>query len=235
MTNGHLESLLGLRRLLSGGEVLSPQAVQKVLEADSALTFCDIYGPTENTTFSTFYPMQSGASFGATVPIGKPINNTQVYVLDSELRPTPAGVPGELYLGGDGLARGYHNRPELTAERFVPDAFSGVCGARLYRTGDRVRFLADGNIEFIGRVDYQVKLRGFRIELGEIETVLSAHDAIKEVIVELRGELSEEKRLIAYVVGEPDAELSTEELRDYLTMRLPDYMVPNNFVLLERM
>ncbi len=235
MTDGQLESLLGLRRLLSGGEVLSPQAVHKVLEADSALTFCDIYGPTENTTFSTFYPMQSGASFGATVPIGKPINNTQVYVLDSELRPTPAGVPGELYLGGDGLARGYHNRPELTGERFVPDPFSGVRGARLYRTGDRVRFLSGGNIEFLGRFDYQVKVRGFRIELGEIENVLAGHEAIKEVIVELRGEVSEEKRLIAYVVSESDADLSTEDLRDYLSMRLPDYMVPNSFVMLERM
>ena len=235
MTNGHLESLLGLRRLLSGGEVLSPQAVKQVLEADSALTFCDIYGPTENTTFSTFYPMQSGATFGTTVPIGKPINNTLAYVLDGELRPTPAGVPGELYLGGDGLARGYHNRPELTAERFVPDAFSGVPGARLYRTGDRVRFLPDGNIEFIGRFDYQVKVRGFRIELGEIENVLAGHDAIKEVIVEMRGEVSEEKRLIAYVVSKPDTELSTEELREYLSARLPDYMVPNSFMMLERM
>ncbi|HET6978705.1 MAG TPA: amino acid adenylation domain-containing protein [Pyrinomonadaceae bacterium] len=235
MANGELESLLGLRRLLSGGEVLSPQAVKQVVEAGSALTFCDIYGPTENTTYSTFYPVQSGTSFGATVPIGKPINNTQVYVLDSELRPTPAGVPGELYLGGDGLARGYHNRPELTAERFIPDPFSGVSGVRLYRTGDRVRFLPDGNIEFIGRFDNQVKVRGFRIELGEIETVLSRHADIKEVAVEMRGEVSEEKRLVAYVVSNREAELSTEELRDYLSEKLPDYMVPNNFVMLERM
>jgi amino acid adenylation domain-containing protein len=235
MVNGQLESLLGLRRLLSGGEVLSPHAVNQVVEAGGALTFCDIYGPTENTTFSTFYPVQSSASFGATVPIGKPINNTQVYVLDGESRPTPAGVPGELYIGGDGLARGYHNRPELTAERFVPDPFSDVPGARLYRTGDRVRFLPDGNIDFIGRFDNQVKVRGFRIELGEIETVLAGHDAIKEVIVEVRGDTSEEKRLVAYVVSKPEAKLSTEELRHYLVEKLPEYMLPNNFVMLDRM
>ena len=133
------------------------------------------------------------------------------------------------------MARGYHNRPELTAERFVPDLFSGVPGARLYRTGDRVRFLPDGNVEFIGRFDYQVKVRGFRIELGEIETVLAGHDAIKEVIVEMRGDRSEEKRLVAYVVSKPDAKLSTDELRGYLVEKLPDYMVPNSFVMLDRM
>ncbi len=235
MANGQLESLLGLRRLLAGGEVLSPQTVKRVVEAGGAVTFCDIYGPTENTTFSTFCPIQPGADFGATVPIGKPINNTQVYVLDGELRPTPAGVAGELFLGGDGLARGYLNRPELTAERFVPDPFGGVPGARLYRTGDRVRFLAGGNIEFIGRFDNQVKVRGFRIELGEIETVLAKHEAIKEVVVEVRGDTSEEKRIVAYVVSKPEAELSAEDLRYYLVERLPDYMVPNNFVLLESM
>jgi amino acid adenylation domain-containing protein len=235
MVNGQLESLLGLRRLLAGGEVLSPHAVNQVLEAGGALTFCDIYGPTENTTYSTFYPMQSGATFGATVPIGKPINNTFVYVLDRELRPTPAGVPGELFLGGDGLARGYHKRPELTAERFVPNPFSDVPGARLYRTGDRVRFLADGNIEFIGRFDFQVKVRGFRIELGEIETVLAGHDAVKEVVVEMRGDVSEEKRLVAYLVSKPEAELSTDELRQYLSEKLPDYMMPNSFVMLDSM
>src|SRR5215213_2141848 len=235
MVNGQLESLLGLRRLLSGGEVLSPQAVKQVVEADSALTFCDIYGPTENTTFSTFYPVQPGATFSATVPIGKPISNTQVYILDSELRPVPAGVPGELYIGGDGLARGYHNRAELTAERFVPDPFSDVPGARLYRTGDRVRFLLDGNIEFLGRFDFQVKVRGFRIELGEIETVLARHAAIKEVVVEMRGDTSEEKRLVAFVVSEPDAKLSTDELRRYVSEKLPDYMMPNSFVMLDRM
>jgi amino acid adenylation domain-containing protein len=235
MANAQLESLLGLRQLLAGGDVLSPQAVKQVLEADSALTLIDGYGPTENTTFTCCYPMPSGTSFGATVPIGKPISNTTVYVLDTELRPTPAGVPGELYTGGDGLARGYHNRPELTAERFVPDPFSDVPGARLYRTGDRVRFLADGNMEFLGRFDYQVKVRGLRIELGEIETVLAGHSAIKEVVVEVRGDTSEEKWLVAYVVSKPDVELSTEELRHYLREKLPDYMVPNSFVMLDRM
>ncbi len=235
MVNAQLESLLGLRQLLAGGDVLSPRAVRQVVEAGSALTLINGYGPTENTTFTTCHSMQSGATFGATVPIGKPIRNTEVYVLDSQLRPTPVGVAGELYTGGDGLARGYHNRPELTAERFVPDPFSGVPGARLYRTGDRVRFLPDGNIEFIGRVDFQVKMRGLRIELGEIETVLARHAAIKEVLVEMRGDKSEEKRLVAYVVSKPDAELATEELRRYLSEKLPDYMVPNNFVMLDRM
>ena len=236
MVNRQLGSLLGLRQLLAGGDVLSPQVVKQILEADSgALTLINGYGPTENTTFACCFQMRSGTTFGATVPIGKPISNTEVYILESELRPTPPGVPGELFIGGDGLARGYHNRPELTAERFVPDALSGVPGERLYRTGDRVRFLADGNIEFIGRFDYQVKVRGFRIELGEIENVLAGHDAIKEAIVEMRGEVSEEKWLVAYVVNKPDAELSPEELREYLSARLPDYMVPNSFVMLERM
>jgi amino acid adenylation domain-containing protein len=235
MVNGQLESLLGLRQLLAGGDVLSPPAVKRVVEAATSLTMINGYGPTENTTFTTCHRMPSGASFGATVPIGKPISNTLVYVLDSELRPTPVGVAGELYTGGDGLARGYHNRPELTAERFVPDPFSGVPGARLYRTGDRVRFLPDGNIEFIGRVDFQIKARGFRIELGEIESVLAGHSAVKEAIVVMRGDRSEEKRLVAYVVGKANAEVSTPELRAYLSEKLPDYMVPNNFVMLDRM
>ncbi len=235
MANAQLESLLGLRQLLAGGDVLSPHAVKQVLNADSAVTLIDGYGPTENTTFTCCYTMQRGAAVGASVPIGKPISNTEVYILDGKLRLTPVGVAGELYTGGDGLARGYHNRPELTAERFVPDPFSGVPGARLYRTGDRARFLPDGNIEFLGRIDYQVKVRGFRIELGEIETVLAGHDAIKEVVVEVRGDASEEKWLVAYVVSKPDAELSTEELRHYLNEKLPDYMVPNSFVVLDRM
>ncbi len=235
MVNRQLEGLLGLRQLLAGGDVLWPQAVNRVLEAATSLTLINGYGPTENTTFTCCYPMQSGDSVGATVPIGTPISNTKIYILDHELRQVPVGIAGELYIGGDGLARAYHNRPELTANSFLPDPFSGVAGARLYRSGDRVRFLRDGNVEFLGRFDDQVKVRGYRIELGEIETVLATHGAIKEVVVEAREDTPGDKRLVAYVVAEPDRELSTDELRRFVSEKLPDFMVPNNFVMLDHM
>ncbi len=172
MVDQGVEWLSGVRQLLAGGDVLSVAHVKKVLAAlDESGRLINGYGPTEATTFSCCSPMGRDTSIGATVPIGVPIGNTEVYVLDRQQQPVPAGVAGELYIGGDGLARGYLQQPELTAERFVPHPFPTAPGARLYRTGDLVRYRADGRIHFLGRMDHQVKVRGFRIELGEIESV----------------------------------------------------------------
>src|SRR6185436_12823261 len=167
---------------------------------------------TENTTFTCCHPMSEAASLDTSVPIGRPISRTQVYVLDGELQPVPLGAVGGLYTSGDGLARGYHNRASLTAEKFIPNPYGND---RLYRTGDQVRQLASGQIEFIGRADQQVKLRGFRIELGEIEAALSAHAGVRENVVVARQEAAGEKRLVAYVVA-AEQSLAVSELRTYL-------------------
>ncbi|HEV2756821.1 MAG TPA: amino acid adenylation domain-containing protein, partial [Actinomycetota bacterium] len=172
-----------VRQLLTGGDVLSPRHVAAALERLPRTRLVAAYGPTESTTFTSCYDVARPADAASTVPIGRPISNTTVYILDPYGSPVPAGVPGEVHIGGAGVARGYVNRPGLTAERFVPDAFSGEPGARLYRTGDRARYLADGNIEFLGRVDHQVKIRGFRIEPGEIEACLFAHEAVRDAVV----------------------------------------------------
>jgi aspartate racemase len=177
--------------------------------------------------------MTEPSQVGVTVPIGRPIANTQVYVLDRAGQPVPVGVPGELYIGGDGLARAYLNQPALTAERFVPHPFSAVPGARLYRTGDRVRYRADGNLEFLGRLDQQVKIRGFRIEVGEVEAVLGHHPALREVVVTAREEAPGDKRLVAYVVPHRGQAPTSSGLRSFLQAKLPDYMVPATFVLLD--
>jgi len=179
--------------------------------------------------------MGAGTEIGTSVPIGRPISNTQVYILDQRQQPVPVGVAGELYIGGDGLARGYLNRPELTEEKFVANTFNAEAGARLYRTGDRVRYQADGNIEFLGRIDQQVKIRGYRIELGEIEAVLSEHPAIKESVVIARDDEAGDKRLVAYVIAGKNGGPSISELRKYLKGKLPHYMVPSAFVVLDEM
>jgi aspartate racemase len=166
------EDLSGVRQLLAGGDVLSPRHVRTVLEASDHLVLVNGYGPTENTTFTACHRMTDPRQIGETVSIGRPVSNTRIYVLDSEMKPVPVGVTGELYTGGDGLARGYLRGPELTAERFVPDPFADESGGRLYRTGDLARYTDDGLIEFVGRVDEQVKVRGFRIEPGEVEAAL---------------------------------------------------------------
>ena len=186
-----------------------------------------MYGPTETTIWSTTSEIESGE-----VAIGRPIANTQIYVLDRELEPVAVGVSGELYIGGDGLARAYLNRAGLTAERFIPNPYSGTEGARLYRTGDVARYLADGRIEYVGRADEQVKVRGYRIELGEVEAVLERQAGVAECAVVVRGEEGE-KRLVAYVVPEAEANLSVTELRARLGEQLPGYMVPGVFVMLE--
>jgi thioesterase domain-containing protein/acyl carrier protein len=171
-----------------------------------------------------------------TVPIGRPIANTQAYVLDERMQPVPVGVSGELYLGGDGLARGYWNRPELTAEKFVPDPFHDGLGARLYRTGDRVRWGAGGQLQFLGRRDHQVKLRGFRIELGEIELVLGQHSQVHQAVVRLREDRPGDRRLVAYVVPrEGHSRPRCGELLQFLQEKLPDYMVPSGIILLDRL
>jgi amino acid adenylation domain-containing protein len=188
------------------------------------------YGPTEATVWSTAYrcPPDAAAGAAAVVPIGGPIPNARAYVVDGHGGPVPVGVAGELWVGGAGVTRGYLGRPGLTAERFVPDPFSGHAGARLYRTGDRVRWRADGAMDFLGRLDHQVKVRGFRIELGEVEAVLRRHECVADCAVVARGEAGD-PRLVAYIVGEAEA----EELRAHLRRSLPEYMVPSAFVFLE--
>ena len=233
MVNEELERLRGVRQLLAGGEALSVEHVERAWRKLVQCRLTNGYGPTENTTFTCCYEVVEDGLARRSVPIGRAIANTQVYVLGEEMEAVPVGVAGELYTGGDGLARGYLNRPSLTAEKFMPHPFSTVPGARLYRTGDIVRYLADGNIEFIGRRDQQVKLRGFRIELGEVEAALETHSAVRQTAVVLREE-SGEKQLVAYVVdGAGEGGVDVAELRQYVRERLPEYMLPASFVLLE--
>ncbi|NPC78897.1 non-ribosomal peptide synthase/polyketide synthase [Pyxidicoccus fallax] len=219
------------KHVLFGGEASDPEAVRRLLDAGPPRRLLHVYGPTETTTFATWHRVESVDAGARSIPIGRPIANTTGYVLDRELRPVPRGVVGELYLGGDGVARGYHERPELTAEKFIPDPFSTVLGARLYRTGDLVRLRSSGAIEFIGRVDHQVKLRGFRIELGEIETALQAHPAVTEAVVLVREEHGDRK-LVAYLVAEAGQSPTPAALREHLARTLPEYMLPAAFVTL---
>jgi amino acid adenylation domain-containing protein len=233
MVDEQIGSLQGVRQLLAGGETLSVSHVRRMLEVIGKNRLINGYGPTESTTFACCHVMTAQSRIEQTVPIGRPIGNTRVYVLDGYMRPVPIGVGGELYIGGDGLAREYLHQPELTAQTFVPDPFSREAGARLYKTGDRVRFRADGCIEFLGRIDHQVKIRGFRIELGEIESALSQHPAVREVVVLAREDVPGDKRLVGYVVAKnPSADL-VGELRALLRASLPEYMIPAAFVLLD--
>jgi acyl-coenzyme A synthetase/AMP-(fatty) acid ligase/acyl carrier protein len=218
------EELPDLRTIIVAGEACWAELVER-WAVDGRL-FCNAYGPTENTVCISIAECLPD---GRKPTIGRPLANVQVYVLDENMRPAPLGVPGEIYSGGEGLARAYLNRPDLTATRFVPNPYSTVPGARLYRTGDRGRYLPDGQLEFLGRVDHQVKLRGFRIELGEIEAVLCRHDAVRDAIVVAREERNGDKRLVAYIVGD----VETSELRHYLHERLPDYMVPSAWMKLD--
>jgi amino acid adenylation domain-containing protein len=235
MVQERLSALASLRQLLSGGDVLSTAHVERVLAELPGCRMVNAYGPTEGSVISTCHiPVPGEARRNGSVPIGRPIANTWVCLLDRLLEPVPPGIPGELYIGGDGLARGYHTRPDLTAERFVPHPHSELPGERLYRTGDFARFRSDGLIEFLGRADQQVKVRGFRIELGEIESNLNQAPGVKEVTVIARKERSGERQIVAYVVMEEgrEGERPHEGLRAFLKERLPDYMVPASFVFL---
>ncbi|HBB30918.1 MAG TPA: hypothetical protein DDZ80_13165 [Cyanobacteria bacterium UBA8803] len=233
MVNEELEQLKSVKQLLAGGDVLAVPQVLKVLNNLEDCRLINGYGPTENTTFTCIYAMTDTSQVGASVSIGRPIANTQVYILDGQLQPVPIGVSGELYIGGDGLARGYLNRPQLDREKFIPHPFKqGDSQSRLYKSGDLARYLPDGNIEFLGRIDNQVKIRGFRIELGEIEAVLAQVASVRETVVIAREDLPGDKRLVAYIVAQ-EPEPIIDELRRLLKQKLPDYMVPSAFVLLE--
>jgi amino acid adenylation domain-containing protein len=225
------QSLTTVRQLLAGGDVLSVPHVEKALRFMNGNRLINGYGPTENTTFTCCHLIKSSGN--RSIPIGRPLANTQVYVLDANYQPVPVGVPGELYVGGDGLARGYLNRPDQTAERFVPNVFSATPGARLYRTGDVGRYLPDGELEFIHRVDQQVKIRGFRIEPGEIENVLGQHPDVAECAVTALADHAGEKFLAAYVVVPEDRNLDVSDLRSYLRAKLPEYMMPAAFVFID--
>ncbi|MEV5387413.1 amino acid adenylation domain-containing protein [Streptomyces sp. NPDC052721] len=222
-----------VRHLLTGGDVVSPGAVRAALGAHDALTVVACYGPTENTTYTTCAPLTAPEQVGARVSLGRPIQQTTVYVLDAHMRPVPVGTPGELYTGGDGVARGYLGRAARTAERFLPDPFSDTPGARMYATGDLVRYRPDGTLDFIGRIDGQVKLRGFRIELGEIEARLLAHPRVAQAAVVVTEHIPGHKRLVAYTAPAGADRAPTEELRAHLRHALPAYMVPQAFVALD--
>ncbi|HKG15027.1 MAG TPA: amino acid adenylation domain-containing protein [Pyrinomonadaceae bacterium] len=231
MVDERLEDLRGLRHLLAGGDVLSVRHVNRFVgECGGRLT--NGYGPTENTTFTCCHRVER-EEHGASVPIGRPVSNTRVYVLDERMRPVGTGVVGELYAGGDGLARCYLNRPELTAEKFVPDPFGGEAGARLYRTGDLARHRPDGTIEFVGRRDQQVKLRGFRIELGEVEAALRGHAAVRGCLALVREDAPGDKRLVAYFTADDADPPTNDALRRHLREKLPEHMIPSAFVALE--
>ena len=224
-----IEECRTLRWVCCGGEAMPPDLPARLLDQLPVELF-NLYGPTEAAVDTTWWSCQRNDP-RPSVPIGRPIANARVYVLDAALQPLPPGVPGELFIGGAGLARGYLNDPVMTAQRFVPDPFSSVPGARLYRTGDRCRWLADGVLEFLGRLDHQVKVRGFRVELGEVESALLAHPAVREVAVAAHPGASGESRLVAYVVADQAGEpLPPEALRRYLKERLPEYMVPSHFL-----
>ncbi|RPH56883.1 amino acid adenylation domain-containing protein, partial [bacterium] len=227
-----LESLASLRRVMASGEALPPELVRRFFARLGQAELHNLYGPTEASVEVSVWPCVPEPP-RSVVPIGRPIANSRLYVVDRDLRPQPPGVPGELLLGGVGLARGYLGRPDLTAAAFVPDAFGPEPGGRLYRTGDLVRHLPDGDVEFLGRIDHQVKLRGFRIELGEIEAVLTRHPSFHECVVLAREDTPGTSFLAAYVTGSPDAPPQPEELRAFLGARLPEYMVPPAFVVLD--
>ncbi len=221
-----------LLRVTSGGEVLPAELKDRVYRLLPEVELVNMYGPTEAAITATSYRCALDRD-ERTVPIGRPVANTRVYILDQNLEPVPAGVTGEIYIGGRGLAWGYLNQPRLTAEKFIPDPLSGEVGARLYKSGDWGRYSANGNLEYVGRLDGQVKVRGFRIELREIETCLRSHEAVKDAVVIVRDEAKRGKRLVAYVVCDREEAVTAEELRAYLKDQLPQYMLPAAVVLLD--
>ncbi|WP_375511245.1 amino acid adenylation domain-containing protein [uncultured Nostoc sp.] len=222
-----VEELSALQTMIVAGEACSAELIR---QWSAGRNFFNAYGPTEATVCATVAKCTDGDE---KISIGRAIANTQVYILDKNLQPVPIGVPGELHIGGVGLARGYLNRPELTQEKFISNPFEEVGGSKLYKTGDLARYLSNGNIEYLGRIDNQVKIRGFRIELGEVEAVLSQHGDVQTCCVIAREEIPGNKRLVAYVVTHPQATPTTSELRQFLSNKLPAYIVPAAFVMLE--
>jgi acyl-CoA synthetase (AMP-forming)/AMP-acid ligase II/aryl carrier-like protein len=225
---------MSLRYVIFGGEALELQSLRPWFEryGDERPRLVNMYGITETTVHVTYRPIRlADVEAGAGSVIGVPIPDLQLYVLDAARQPVPIGVAGELYVGGDGVARGYLNRPELTAERFVENPF--VQGARLYRSGDLARRLPDGDLEYLGRIDQQVKIRGFRIELGEIESVISQHPGVRETVVLAREDASGDRRLVAFVATGGERSIFVDGLRAFSRLRLPDYMVPSHFALLD--
>jgi amino acid adenylation domain-containing protein len=237
------ERLMPRRRLVLGGEASRREWVEQLRALDPSCQIMNHYGPTETTVGVLTYRLEDEPSEadgagarGATLPLGRPLGNVQVYLLDARLRPVPFGVPGELYIGGDNLARGYLNRPELTAEVFLPDPFGPKPGARMYRTGDLARYLPDGNIEFLGRNDRQVKIRGYRVEPGEIGMALERHPEVRQAVVTAREDAPGEQRLVAYLVQrDKRLQAGAAELRRFLQGHLPDYMIPATFVWLNHL
>jgi acyl-coenzyme A synthetase/AMP-(fatty) acid ligase len=221
-----VEECRSLRRVIASGEAL-PAPVVENFQRRLRAELHNLYGPTEASIDVSFWACPRQESDRASIPIGQPIANTQLYILDSHLQPVPVGVSGELYIGGVALARGYWRRAELTAEKFIPDPFASRAGDRLYRTGDLARWREDGNIEYLGRLDNQVKLRGHRIELGEIEAILRQQAEVSQAVVVLRADISGDFRLIGYLVPQNGADdLFAHRVRDYLKTKLPEYMIP---------
>ncbi|HKR15457.1 MAG TPA: amino acid adenylation domain-containing protein [Pyrinomonadaceae bacterium] len=242
ITPAHLEvlrnmfsdgSVPGTRAFIIGGEALFDEHTVFWQQRAPGTRLINEYGPTETVVGCCIYEVPEGSSNNGAVPIGRPIANAQLYLLDQEMQPVPTGVTGELYIGGDGLARGYLNRPDATAEKFVPHPFATNPGERLYKTGDLARFLGDGNLEYLGRIDNQVKIRGFRIELGEVESVLVQHPAVRETVVTIREDVPGDKRLVAYVTAAAEQPPAVTDLRLHLRDKLPAYMIPSAIVVLD--
>jgi amino acid adenylation domain-containing protein/non-ribosomal peptide synthase protein (TIGR01720 family) len=232
---GNAAAILPRRRLILGGDASSWSLVERIHSLSKDCEILNHYGPTETTVGALTHKIQSEHLqwLSDTVPLGRPLGNVQTYILDEELRPVPIGAPGEVHIGGAGLARGYINRPDATAEKFIPNPFS-ASGGRLYKTGDRARYLGDGQIEFLGRNDNQVKVHGYRIELGEIEIALRGHEDVTDSIVIAREDIRGLRQLVAYLVPREGKKLTSGELRAFLNEKLPEYMVPTSFVFLER-
>ncbi|WP_066383171.1 non-ribosomal peptide synthetase [Anabaena sp. CA = ATCC 33047] len=233
LTSEFAADLLPKVRLILGGEACSWELIKKIQSLNPECIIINHYGPTETTVGVLTYQVEQIDTNSQTVPLGKPLANTQVYVLDAQLQPVPIGVPGELYISGAGVARGYLNHPEITNEKFIQHTFHDSISQRLYKTGDLVRYHADGNLEFLGRIDNQVKIRGFRIELGEIEVELSQHPDIQQAVVIVNADEYNNQKLVAYVVPENHSQLTSNQLRDFLKETLPEYMIPSVYVFLK--
>jgi len=217
-----------------GGEALPQSLAGDVLtHLPKTSKLINMYGPTETTIWSATHDVVSSDQ---PIPVGRPIANTALYIVDDQLNPVPLGLPGELLIGGDGVVRGYFKRPELTAERFVPDHFRHERGhpkARMYRTGDLARFRPDGTVDFLGRIDFQVKLRGFRIELGEIEALLAKHDSVRDAVVTVREDVPGDKRMVAYLIPQAGHKINPADLREHFKDTLPAFMIPAYFIALD--